>query len=76
MTLNREPFEWEVQLQADAGGEGKTLTEKVQAYWSPTFDGVKESIKLAARCKARIRHKGKVNFQAIGEPKLLGRVAA
>ena len=72
MTIERRPFEWEVDLQSSA--DGKTITEKVFAYWSPTFDGIKDSIALAARCKATIRNKGKVQFQAVGEPKLIGRV--
>ena len=46
MTIERRPFEWEVDLQSSA--EGKTITEKVFAYWSTTFDGIKESIALAA----------------------------
>lgn len=71
MTSERKPFVWEVDLQSQ---DGQTITEKVHAFWSPVFDGVKESIALAARCKATIRNKGKVQFQAIGEPKLLGRL--
>lgn len=73
MTTERKPFEWEVELQS--GADGKTITEKVLAFWSPTCEGIKESIALAARCKATIRNKGKVQFQAVGEPKLLGRAA-
>lgn len=73
MTSERKPFEWEVTLQQ--GSDGQTITEKVLAFWSPTYDGIKESIALAARCKATIRNKGKVQFQAVGEPKLIGRVA-
>lgn len=72
MTSERKPFIWEVKLQAAEGGE--TYTEKVSAFWAPVFEGVKESIALAARCQATIRNKGKVQFQAIGEPKLLGRL--
>ena len=71
MTLDRKPFQWEVKLQAQ---DGKELTEKVEAYWSPEFEGVKESVALAARCKAWLRNKKKVTFQVLGEPKLLGRV--
>lgn len=71
MTLDRQPFVWEVELQAK---DGQTTKEKVQAFWSPVFEGVKESIALAARCQATIRNKGKVQFQALGEPKLLGRL--
>lgn len=71
-SVERKPFIWEVELQG--GNDGKTIKEKVQAFWSPTYDGVKESIALAARCKATIRNKGKVQFQALGEPKLLGRL--
>lgn len=74
MSTERQPFVWEVDLQSSA--DGKTITEKVQAFWSPTSDGIKESIALAARCKATIRNKGKLQFQAIGEPKLLGRLGA
>lgn len=73
MTFKRQPFEWEVTLQSK---DGKEITEKVQAHWSPTFDGVKESIALAARLKAWIRNKKNVEFAVLGEPKLLGRVEA
>lgn len=72
MTSDRKPFEWEVPLQAK---DGKTYMEKVSAFWSPDFDGVKDSIAIAARCKAWIRNKKNVEFQIIGEPKLLGRAA-
>lgn len=72
MTNERKPFIWEVKLQS--AGDGETITEKVSAFWSPAFEGTKESIALAARCKAAIRNKGKVQFQALGEPKLLGRL--
>lgn len=71
MAFERKPFVWEVKLQA-VGGE--TITEKVQAFWSPKFDGVKESIAKAARFKALRRQKDKVDFQVLGEPKLLGRL--
>lgn len=71
MTFKRRPFVWEVKLQAK---DGKEYVEKVQAYWSPTFDGVKESIALAARLKAWIRNKRKIEFAVIGEPTLLGRL--
>lgn len=72
MTSERKPYVWEVQLQAS---NGETVTEKVSAFWSPVFDGVKESIALAARCKATIRNKKEgLQFQALGEPKLLGRL--
>lgn len=73
MTSDRKPFEWEVQLQSQ---DGKQITEKVRAFWSPEYDGVKESIALAARCKAWLRNKKKVTFQVLGEPKLIGRVEA
>lgn len=72
MNSDRKPFVWEVKLQA--AGDGETIVEKVSAFWSPVHEGVKESIALAARCKATIRNKGKVQFQALGEPKLLGRL--
>lgn len=72
MAFERKPFVWEVKLQG--GTDGKTIVEKVHSFWSPKFEGVKESIALAARCKATIRNKGKAQFQAIGEPKLLGRL--
>jgi len=71
MTFKRQPFVWEVTLQAQ---DGKEYTEKVSAFWSPSFDGVKESIALAARLKAWIRNKRKVEFAVLGEPKLLGRL--
>lgn len=72
MAFERQPFVWEVELQSQ---DGKTITEKVQAFWSPAFDGVKESIALAARCKATLRNKAnKIQFQVLGEPKLLGRL--
>lgn len=72
MAFERKPFIWEVKLQAS---NGETVTEKVSAFWSPVFDGVKESIALAARCKATIRNKKEgLQFQAIGEPTLLGRL--
>jgi len=73
MTLNRQAFQWEVQLQSP---DGKEITEKVEAYWSPDYDGVKESIALAARCKAWLRNKKKVTFEVLGEPKLIGRKEA
>lgn len=72
MSYERKPFEWEVELQS--GTDGKTITEKVFAFWSPNSDGIKESIALAARCKATLRNKSKIQFQAVGDPKLLGRV--
>jgi hypothetical protein len=71
-TSDRKPFEWEVTLQKP---DGDTMIEKVTAFWSPTYEGVKESIALAARLKAWIRNKKKVEFQVLGEPKLLGRAA-
>ncbi len=71
MTRERKPHIWEVTLHTQ---DGKEHTEKVTAFWSPLYDGVKESVALAARCKATIRNKGKVQFQALGEPKLLGRL--
>ena len=71
MNSDRKPFVWEVKIQSQ---EGKEYTEKVSAFWSPVFEGVKESIALAARCQATLRNKGKVQFQALGEPKLLGRL--
>lgn len=71
MTNERKPHVWEVKLQAK---DGETYTEKVSAFWSPVFEGVKESIALAARCQATIRNKGKVQFQVLGEPTLLGRL--
>jgi len=71
MAFERKPHIWEVELQTP---EGKTTTEKVSAYWSPTFDGIKESVANAARCAATIRNKGKVQFQVIKEPTLIGRL--
>ena len=71
MTSDRRPFIWEVKVQSP---DAKEYTEKVSAFWSPSFEGVKEAIALAARCKATIRNKGKVQFQALGEPTLLGRL--
>lgn len=71
MSFDRKHFVWEVKLQSP---DGKTMAEKVSAFWTPDFEGVKESIGLAARCKAAIRNKGKVQFQTLGEPKLLGRL--
>lgn len=71
MAFERKPFIWEVKLQA---ADGKEYLEKVSAFWSPLYEGVKDSIALAARCQATIRNKGKVQFQALGEPKLLGRL--
>lgn len=71
MISDRKPFEWSVKLQSQ---DGKELTEKVTAFWSPAYEGIKESIALAARCKAWLRNKKKVNFQVIGEPELIGRV--
>lgn len=71
MTSDRKPFVWEVKLQAE---DGKQYVEKVHAFWSPVFEGVKESVALAARCQATIRNKGKVQFQALGDPALLGRL--
>ena len=71
MAFERKPFVWEVELQSQ---DGQTIKEKVQAFWSPVFDGVKESIALAASCKATLRQKGNVQFQVLGEPKLLGRL--
>lgn len=71
-TSDRKPFEWEVKLQSP---DGKEITEKVLAFWSPTYEGVKESIALIARLKAWIRNKKKIEFQVLGEPKLLGRAA-
>lgn len=71
MTSERQPFIWEVKLQSQ---DGQEITEKVSAFWSPAYEGVKESIALAARCKAWLRNKKKVTFQVLGEPKLLGRL--
>lgn len=71
MTSERRPFVWEVRLQAQ---DGKDYTEKVQSFWSPTYEGVKESIALAARLKAWIRNKKKVEFQVLSDPVLLGRL--
>lgn len=72
MTKDRKPFEWEVQLQSQ---DGKLITEKVSAFWSPDFEGIKADIGVAARCKAWLRNKKKVTFQVVGEPKLIGRAA-
>lgn len=69
--FKRTPNVWEVKLQAS---NGETTVEKVHSFWSPVFDGVKESIALAARLQAWIRNKKKVEFQAIAEPVLLGKL--
>jgi hypothetical protein len=71
-TSDRKPFEWEVKLQSP---DGKEITEKVLAFWSPSYDGVKESIALAARLKAWIRNKKKIEFQVLGDPVLIGRAS-
>lgn len=71
MAFERKPHIWEVKLQSP---DGKEYTEKVSAYWSPTFEGVKDAVALAARCAATIRNKGKVQFQVLGTPALLGRL--
>lgn len=71
MTGERKPFVWECKIQAP---DGKEYTEKVTAFWDPAFDGVKESIALAARCKAWFRNKKKIQFKSLGEPQLLGRL--
>lgn len=68
MTNERTPSDWEVQLQSP---DGKVMTEKVSAYWSPDYDGVKESVAIAGRCKAWLRNKKKIDFQIIGEAKLI-----
>lgn len=66
--FKRTPKVWEVKLQSP---DGKEITEKVESYWDPEFEGVKESIAFAARCKAWIRNKKKIEFQVLGEPKLV-----
>lgn len=68
--FERKPFIWEVQLM---GPDKKARTEKVQAYWSPSFPGIKESIAVAARCAAVIRNKGG-DFGIMSEPTLLGKL--
>lgn len=68
MAFERTPREWSVKLQ---GNDGSTVTETVKAFWSPTFEGVKESIAVAARCKAWLRSKKKIAYQAVGEPELV-----
>lgn len=64
----RTPFKWEVELQSP---DGKTIIEKVEAHWSPTFEGIKDAIAHAARMKAWIRNKRKIDFKVLGEPKLV-----
>lgn len=67
--FKRTPKEWKVKLQSK---DGKQITETVKSFWTPDFEGVKDSIALAARCKARIRNENKFEFQSIGEPELVG----
>jgi hypothetical protein len=66
--LDRTPSVWEVKLQSP---DGATITEKVEAFWAPTFEGVKEAVATAARCKAWLRNKKKVQFVAVSEPTLV-----
>ncbi len=68
MTSDREKFTWEVTLQPPSG---ETFVEKVQAYWSPTYEGIKDAVAHAARMNAWFRNKKKIDFQVIGEPKLV-----
>lgn len=68
MTLDRTPKVWEVTLQKP---DGSTMIEKVETYWSSTFEGVKDSVAHAARAAAWLRNKKKLQFQVVGEPKLV-----
>lgn len=68
MIPDREKFTWEVTLQPPTG---ETIVEKVSNYWSPSYEGIKEAIGHAARCAAWLRNKKKLDFQVIGEPKLV-----
>jgi hypothetical protein len=68
MTSEREKFTWEVKLQP---ATGETITEKVQAYWSPTYDGIKDAVAHAARMSAWLRNKKKIDFAVIGDPVLV-----
>lgn len=67
--FKRTPKEWKVKLQSK---DGQTIVETVKAFWDPKFEGVKESVALAARCQAWVRSKKKVAYQALGEPELVG----
>lgn len=69
MPTERKKFTWEVKLQAS--NDGSTITEKVEAYWSPKYEGIKEAVAHAARMKAWFRNKKKIDFKAIDEPKLV-----
>lgn len=73
MISDRKPNVWEVLVE----GGGKTITEKVHAWWSPDFEGTKQSIAHAAVCQAGIRNRGKeVTFSVVSEPKLIGKLGA
>lgn len=67
--FKRTKFKWKVKLQSPTG---QTSDELVEAYWSPSFEGVKERVVLAARCQAWLRSKKKVTYQVLGEPELVG----
>lgn len=66
--FKRTPKEWKVKLQAS---DGKVIEETVKVFWDSAFEGVKESVALAARCKAWLRNNKKVPFQAVGTPELV-----
>lgn len=70
MLSERTKSEWEVKLQSP---DGKTYTEKVSSFWSPVYENISQSIGHAARCKAWLRNKKKVEFQVIGDPVLITR---
>lgn len=66
--FERTKFKWTVKLQSP---DGQTIDEPVETHWSPSYEGVKESVAMAARMSAWIRNKKKVEFRAIGEPELV-----
>lgn len=69
--FERTPNVWEVTLQAP---DGQTTVEKVQTYWSATFESIKTDVGNAARAAAKIRNKGKIEFQVL-EAKFLGKLS-
>lgn len=72
--MDRIMFQWEVPMQSSSG---EAITERVAAFWSPSFDLTKESVEEAAasQCRMRAYKKGgaaaKVAYAVVGDAQLV-----
>lgn len=61
--ISRQLFHWDVPLQDE---RGRTKTFRLSAYWSPAFEGVRETVAQAAAVMATVKEG--VQHHAVGIP--------